>query len=129
MSLSQGSTGPDVVTVQQALIDKGILSPKNPSGTPAADGKFGPGTLAAVKAFQTSVGLPSTGVVDVATLSALGVNTGAIASIASPSVQQVNMPADAQPKGWSWGLITLGLAFLGAAGIAANSALKKDERK
>lgn len=37
-----------------------------------ADGHFGPVTLAAVKAFQQSAGLPVTGIVDAATWSALG---------------------------------------------------------
>jgi peptidoglycan hydrolase-like protein with peptidoglycan-binding domain len=37
------------------------------------DGSFGPGTKAAVMQFQTSKGLPATGVVDAATWQALGV--------------------------------------------------------
>ena len=59
---------PDTATttlLQQRLIALGF--------TVTADGSFGPGTKAAVQQFQTSKGLPSTGVVDAATWKALGV--------------------------------------------------------
>src|ERR1700754_1708138 len=57
--LKRGSHGPRVVKVQRWL---GI----------GADGIFGPGTQAAVKAFQRSHGLTADGIVGPATWSALG---------------------------------------------------------
>ena len=65
VGLKQGSTGPEVKTLQQSLIAAGVPV----SG--GADGIFGPGTRAAVSSFQSSHGLPATGEVDSATLSAL----------------------------------------------------------
>ena len=63
--LQEGSTNPAEVTVlQQKLAALGFAV--------TADGSFGPGTKAAVQQFQTSKGLPSTGVVDAATWKALG---------------------------------------------------------
>ncbi|WP_460466854.1 C40 family peptidase [Calidifontibacter terrae] len=55
-----GSGGQLVQVLQQRL------------GGIAVDGDFGPATLARVKSYQTGKGLPSTGVVDSATWSALG---------------------------------------------------------
>jgi len=56
--LKSGSKGTGVKTVQQLL---GIK----------ADGSFGPGTAKAVQDFQKKAGLPTTGIVDQATLKAL----------------------------------------------------------
>ena len=57
-TIKRGSTGPDVVECQTDLIQLGYdLSPYG------ADGKFGKKTEDAVKAFQTSVGLPADGIV------------------------------------------------------------------
>ena len=52
--LQQGSTGPDVITLQTMLKALGF----DPNGT---DGNFGPGTKAAVIAFQQSKGLTADG--------------------------------------------------------------------
>jgi peptidoglycan hydrolase-like protein with peptidoglycan-binding domain len=52
--------------LQQRLAARGF--------TVTVDGDFGAGTTAAVKQFQTSKGLPSTGVVDAATWNALLAN-------------------------------------------------------
>ena len=50
-----GDNGPGVVQIQKALVSQGF--------TLTADGKFGPKTQAAVKAFQTKNGLSADGVV------------------------------------------------------------------
>jgi peptidoglycan hydrolase-like protein with peptidoglycan-binding domain len=55
-----------VVRLQQLLIHAGIHV------TGGADGAFGPGTAAAVATYQRTRALPSTGVVDLATATALG---------------------------------------------------------
>jgi len=62
--LEQGSSGPDVQDLQQKLKALGF----DPNGV---DGNFGPGTKAAVIAFQKSKGLPADGVAGPQTLSAL----------------------------------------------------------
>jgi len=62
--LKQGSSGPAVQDLQQKLKDLGF----DPNGV---DGKFGPGTLAAVIAFQKSKGLQTDGMVGPATMAAL----------------------------------------------------------
>src|SRR2546421_7209151 len=60
----QGSSGPAIQDLQQKLKNLGF----DPKGV---DGKFGPGTLAAVIAFQKSKGLESDGMVGPATMAAL----------------------------------------------------------
>jgi peptidoglycan hydrolase-like protein with peptidoglycan-binding domain len=62
--LKQGSSGPDVTILQQRLKDLGF----DPQGV---DGNFGPGTEAAVIAFQQSKGLQADGIAGPATLAAL----------------------------------------------------------
>lgn len=62
--LVRGTHDDRTYAVQYALARLGVAV-----GT--VDGKFGPGTQRAVKAFQTSAGLPQTGEVDLATLHAL----------------------------------------------------------
>ena len=62
--LKQGSSGPDVKDLQQKLKDLGF----GPNGV---DGNFGPGTRAAVVAFQQSKGLQADGIAGPATLAAL----------------------------------------------------------
>ena len=70
--MTYGSSGLEVTNLQNAL---------NRSGTGiniVADGQFGPGTLAAVKKFQTAKGLPVTGLVDDKTKAALNLQSVAI---------------------------------------------------
>jgi len=77
-TLRQGSTGPDVVALQDALRahghDPGI-----------SDGSFGRGTLAAVIAFQRSQGIMADGVVGTTTAAALGL-TDEPAALSIPGV-------------------------------------------
>jgi len=63
-SLQLGSSGPDVTKLQQQLQQRGF----DPGGT---DGQFGPGTDAAVRAFQSSVGLTADGKAGANTMAAL----------------------------------------------------------
>jgi peptidoglycan L-alanyl-D-glutamate endopeptidase CwlK len=63
--LQEGASGPQVVTLQTKLKERGF-SP----GT--IDGNFGPGTQAALLAFQKSQGLLADGVVGSSTAAALG---------------------------------------------------------
>ena len=67
MSLfKEGASGADVKRIQEALKAKGF----NPG---AIDGEFGPGTEAAVIAFQKSEGLAADGIVGLQTQKALGI--------------------------------------------------------
>jgi len=68
-TLKQGSSGPDVKDLQQKLKDLGF----DPNGT---DGNFGPGTKAAVIAFQQSKGLQADGIAGPATMAALEAASG-----------------------------------------------------
>lgn len=67
--LKQGSSGPEVRDLQQKLKDLGF----DPNGV---DGNFGPGTTAAVIAFQQSKGLQADGKAGPATLAALELGGG-----------------------------------------------------
>lgn len=67
VDLKFGSTGSEVIKLQQRLRDKGF----NPG---AIDGDFGENTQAAVKAFQRSVGLRDDGIVGRNTRAALGLS-------------------------------------------------------
>jgi peptidoglycan hydrolase-like protein with peptidoglycan-binding domain len=64
-TLKEGSSGPDVTALQQRLQAAGFDPGK-------VDGEFGPGTEAAVMAFQKSEGLVPDGVAGPRTLAALG---------------------------------------------------------
>lgn len=83
--LQRGSSGPDVLTLQSTLKQLGF----DPNGV---DGTFGPGTEAAVIAFQKSKGLTADGKVGPNTMAALqasaavaGANVGATTTSASAS--------------------------------------------
>jgi peptidoglycan hydrolase-like protein with peptidoglycan-binding domain len=66
LGLSAGATGDAVRQLQQRLIDRGIAV------AGGADGVFGPGTTAAVKAYQGQLGYYPSGTVNAATAAALG---------------------------------------------------------
>lgn len=65
-ALQNGSQGDDVKRLQDALKQKGFYAG-------LVDGDFGPGTTAAVKAFQASKGLSADGVAGATTKAALGI--------------------------------------------------------
>jgi len=64
ITLRKGDEGPDVVTLQQALVELGYL-------TGATDGNFGTGTQTAVKKFQQDNGLDADGIAGKMTQEAL----------------------------------------------------------
>ena len=70
--LKQGSSGPDVTALQTRLKELGF----DPNGV---DGNFGPGTKAALIAFQKSKGLTADGVAGPQTMAALQPGTAAAA--------------------------------------------------
>src|ERR1051326_195474 len=101
--LKQGSSGSEDTELQQKLKDLGF----DPNGV---DGNFGPGTKAAVIAFQQSKGLQADGIAGPATLSALGfgndqANAGAGTSVgedtssANASSTATSSAADANAPG------------------------------
>ena len=77
VGLRQGVTGADVVALQKALLAAGVPVPGG------ADGVFGPATKSALTAYQSRTGLPTTGEVNEATASALGLTTPAPAPAAA----------------------------------------------
>jgi peptidoglycan hydrolase-like protein with peptidoglycan-binding domain len=66
IGLAQGATGADVVALQNALIAAGVTVPGG------ADGVFGPATKSALTAYQSRSGLATSGTLDDATATALG---------------------------------------------------------
>ncbi|MBA2388372.1 MAG: peptidoglycan-binding protein [Acidimicrobiia bacterium] len=66
VGLKQGSTGPAVRAVQQAITRTGLTL------LGGADGVFGPATTSALKLYQRTNGLGVTGVVDAATARVMG---------------------------------------------------------
>jgi hypothetical protein len=64
-NLKPGDTGPQVETLQKALVSLGYSPGK-------VDGDYGPSTQAAVEKFQTSAGIKADGIVGPETLKALG---------------------------------------------------------
>jgi len=77
--LTEGSVGPRVAQVQEALIQKGSFL------TGGADGVFGAATTKAIADFQTWNGLPRTGELDDTTVRRLGLSSGASTSSTSTS--------------------------------------------
>lgn len=93
VTLQIGSSGTAVVKVQLALNDLGYDL--------VADGQYGPKTAAAVTAFQVSVNVEATGIVDEETAAELGV--------------QNTEPGTFPGPGWTW----LGWAYNGSAALAS----------
>src|ERR1044072_684440 len=79
--LKKGSSGPQVKNLQQRLKELGF----DPNGV---DGKFGPGTQAAVVAFQKASGLEADGKVGPNALAALNLNGDAGGASGSTSVAE-----------------------------------------
>ena len=88
--LAVGSTGESVKALQEALIGAG----HTPKG--GADGRFGPATEAALRAFQNAAGLPVTGVADEITVARLGAVTNAPVA-PSPAEESNSAPAEQAP--------------------------------
>ena len=91
VDLARGSTGFVVTAVQNALVADGADI--------EVDGQFGFQTETAVKAYQTKMTLPSTGVVNKATADLLGVK---------------NYTYTFPPPGWTW----LGWGYNGSVALA-----------
>ncbi|HUF98633.1 MAG TPA: peptidoglycan-binding protein [Ilumatobacter sp.] len=85
LGLTQGNQGENVKQLQTALIAQGIAV------AGGADGSYGAGTTAAVKAFQTRLGYLATGTVNAATAAALG--DVSAAAPAAPALTPANLPA------------------------------------
>jgi putative chitinase len=86
--LTQGSAGPEVTALQTRLKELGF----DPNG---ADGNFGPGTKAALMAFQRSKGLTADGVAGLQTMAALQQDNGAANAGVSASAAGVSPAAAA----------------------------------
>ena len=137
-TIRRGSVGPLVKDLQQRLEQVNLLPP----GT--ANGQFGPQTEAAVKKFQSMVGIAPLGIVSDATWTALLKQTGATAEQLTPTNPflgpegQVNLPS---PQGivqfftsaplWQKALMAggaLALGYLLVSWLTAGSALRGYER-
>ena len=91
--LKRGSTGPEVLTLQTTLKQLGF----DPNGV---DGAYGPGTQAAVIAFQKAKGLTPDGICGPNTMAALQSSAavaGANVSAASPAASAATAPATSLP--------------------------------
>jgi len=88
--LSVGSTGADVTALQNFLIANGFSIPSISSGA-AQPGYFGSQTQAAVKAYQTQHGIPSTGFVGPLTVASL--NKGGTAMTGTTGTVAMACPA------------------------------------
>lgn len=86
-TLKHGSKGQDVLTLQVALHDAGLLKAK-------PDGDFGNLTLAAVVKFQQSWGLVPDGIVGSATWAALTAKPAARPVTATSAPAKATVPAD-----------------------------------
>ncbi len=88
-NLTVGSTGADVSALQSALIAAGYSIPSIASGA-AQPGYFGSQTKAAVVAYQTAKGLPSTGFVGPLTR---GILNGGAATVSMTPAASTGCPA------------------------------------
>ncbi len=89
-TLQRGSTGNGVLSMQRKLAAKGFLTAAQLATGP---GIYGPRTEAAVRAFQSSRGLPGTGVAGPQTLAALaGDGFGSVRPAAAPVANDRHVP-------------------------------------
>lgn len=92
-TLKEGDASPDVRKLQKRLQERGF----NPG---SIDGHFGPGTEAALMAFQKSEGLLADGVAGPKTIAALGFKfTGSVFNLASVTVAVASKMLPAAPLG------------------------------
>ncbi len=78
--LSEGDSGNEVRIIQYLL--RYVANFVGTVPTLTVDGDFGPGTVATVRAFQTTYGIPATGIVDLVTYNTLyNVYTGLLESL------------------------------------------------
>ena len=108
--LKRGDGGDDVRDLQRRLVAAGF-----PVGEAGADGDFGAGTEAAVRAYQAGAGLPVTGVVDLRTDAALWVAAGAGDADAAA---RARAPAEVSATRRAAGVALPVLGGLGAGTIA-----------
>ena len=108
--LAVGSSGDVVATLQEALIAAGFA----PKG--GADGSFGPGTQAALQAFQQSAGLPVTGVADEITVARLSSNSVSVTPEDQTEVEVVSEGPTLAPE-----IAELSGVKFGAVGPAAKA--------
>ena len=124
VGLAQGSTGADVVTLQNALIAAGVTVPGG------ADGVFGPATKSALTAYQSRSGLATTGTVDEATAAALGLTTPAPAAAAASGLTVGSQGGDV--KALQTALMAFGVFVPGGAdgvfGPATKTAVSNFQR-
>jgi peptidoglycan hydrolase-like protein with peptidoglycan-binding domain len=88
-TLSKGDKSPEVLDMQNRLIELGYLN-----DTP--DGAFGAKTQTAVKIFQQVMGLPVTGIADNATLNAIYADDAPRAGLTN-NVMTTPAPTDVPP--------------------------------
>jgi len=88
--LQQGSNGPAVTTIQQALIDAGFPLPEF-----GADGNFGRETRSALQDFQRASGLVPDGILGSGTMSALDALFSGGAPVLPPAIPVVPAPTTA----------------------------------
>ena len=117
VGLRQGAIGADVVALQNALLAAGI---KVPGG---ADGDFGPATKSALTAYQSRSGLRTSGEVDEATATALGLTTPAPAAASSSNLLAMGSKGDAV-KALQTALMAFGVFVPGGADGVFGSATK-----
>ena len=125
VGLRQGATGPDVIALQNALLDAGV---KVPGG---ADGFFGPATKSALTAYQSRAGLATSGEVDEATAVSLGLTEPAPAAAASSGTLAIGAQGDAV-KALQQALMDFGVFVPGGAdgvfGPATKTAVSNFQR-
>ncbi len=113
-NLTVGSTGPAVVALQTWLIANGYSIPSISSGA-AAKGYFGSQTQSAVKSYQASRGIPSTGFVGPLTRAAL--NSGASATMGGTSMCPAGYVCTPTSTGIGAGTSMGGITTVGVPGI------------
>jgi peptidoglycan hydrolase-like protein with peptidoglycan-binding domain len=122
VGLSQGATGADVVALQKALIAAGVTVPGG------ADGVFGPATKSALTAYQSRSGLATSGTLDDATATALGLIAPAPAASSALAVgAQGDRVKELQSALMSFGVFVPGGAD-GVFGQATRTAVSNFQR-